>query len=155
RRGRGPAAGRRGRPDARHPQRRDLQPPRPPLGAGRSRTPLPDALRRGDGRGRLRAVGPGGRGPAARDVRPRRLGRGGALPTYYLAQVTSAHVTVALNGDGGDELFAGYPRYAPLDLYRRLSRVPPGHVVSRVAAGLAARRLPARARWLLRAVSAP
>lgn len=34
-----------------------------------------------------------------------------AIPTYYLAQMTRRHVTVALNGDAGDENFAGYRRY--------------------------------------------
>lgn len=33
------------------------------------------------------------------------------LPTLLLAQFTREHVSVALTGDGGDELFAGYPRY--------------------------------------------
>lgn len=34
-----------------------------------------------------------------------------ALPSYYLARETRRHVTVALNGDGGDEMFGGYLRY--------------------------------------------
>ena len=36
------------------------------------------------------------------------------VPTYLLSRFTRKHVTVALGGDGGDELFAGYPMYAGL-----------------------------------------
>jgi asparagine synthase (glutamine-hydrolysing) len=57
--------------------------------------------------------------PSAMDVFPKLVDCYGepyadssALPSYYLAQVTRQHVTVALNGDGGDENFAGYSRYS-------------------------------------------
>ena len=47
-----------------------------------------------------------------------------ALPTWYLAELTRQHVTVALTGDGGDELFAGYPRYGAVWLADMLDRWP-------------------------------
>ena len=47
-----------------------------------------------------------------------------AIPTYYLAKLTRQHVTVALNGDGGDECFAGYERYAAMRLAERYQRLP-------------------------------
>lgn len=40
------------------------------------------------------------------------FGDSSALPTYYLSKMTRQEVTVALNGDGGDEMFAGYLRYS-------------------------------------------
>lgn len=46
-----------------------------------------------------------------------------ALPTWLLCRMTSGHVTVALSGDGGDDLFGGYERYLNPFLYER--EVPP------------------------------
>jgi asparagine synthase (glutamine-hydrolysing) len=48
-----------------------------------------------------------------------------ALPTFELARVTRKHVTVALNGDGGDEMFGGYDRYRALMLAQAARAVLP------------------------------
>lgn len=47
-----------------------------------------------------------------------------ALPSWYLSRLARRHVTVALAGDGGDENFAGYLRYATIGLSQRLDRIP-------------------------------
>jgi asparagine synthase (glutamine-hydrolysing) len=47
-----------------------------------------------------------------------------ALPTYYLSLATRSQVTVALSGDGADEMLAGYLRYAHSQLGARLARLP-------------------------------
>jgi len=47
-----------------------------------------------------------------------------AIPSFYLAKLTSQHVTVALNGDGGDESFAGYKRYIQNEVASHLSWLP-------------------------------
>jgi len=47
-----------------------------------------------------------------------------AIPTYFLSQVTAQHVKVALTGDGGDELLAGYPRYRTYHRLAWFDRLP-------------------------------
>jgi asparagine synthase (glutamine-hydrolysing) len=47
-----------------------------------------------------------------------------AIPSYYVSRETRRHVTVALNGDGGDECFAGYERHAAMNLARAYASIP-------------------------------
>ena len=49
-----------------------------------------------------------------------------AIPSFYLAELARRHVTVALNGDGGDENFAGYRHYLHQEWARRLASLPSG-----------------------------
>jgi asparagine synthase (glutamine-hydrolysing) len=65
--------------------------------------------------------------PDAADVLPRLattfdepLGDEAALPTFLICEHARRHVTVALSGDGGDESFAGYERYAAMRLAARV-----------------------------------
>ncbi len=59
-----------------------------------------------------------------------------AIPTYLISKATRSSVTVALNGDGGDENFAGYVRY-PILMFSEKWRRMPGflHALTRAGTG--------------------
>jgi asparagine synthase (glutamine-hydrolysing) len=68
-----------------------------------------------------------------------------ALPTWHLSQLTRRHVKVALSGDGGDEMFAGYDSYRGHILSERVQKIP---AALRTAATTLMRSLPAAAAGL-------
>jgi asparagine synthase (glutamine-hydrolysing) len=71
-----------------------------------------------------------------------------AIPSYHVARLTRQHVTVALNGDGGDESFAGYERYLASGLAERYQGIPRAVRVGMIEplAGLIPGTLPRRSR---------
>ncbi|MCS6862958.1 MAG: asparagine synthase (glutamine-hydrolyzing), partial [Abditibacteriales bacterium] len=78
------------------------------------------------------------------------------VPTYYVSQLAREHVTVALSGDGGDELFAGYKRYDGYDRLESAFLALPETLRQRWLGALA-RRLPdgVRGKRYLQHVSQP
>lgn len=85
-----------------------------------------------------------------------------AIPTYYVARETRKHVTVALNGDGGDESFAGYERYAAMPIAEQYHRLPEfvresiiGKAVGLLPAPISSRTPTGRAKRFLSVASLP
>ena len=66
------------------------------------------------------------------------MGDSSLLPTYLLCQETRRHVTVALSGDGGDELFAGYDPFRALGMATWYDRLVPGPVHQAIRMAVAA-----------------
>lgn len=87
------------------------------------------------------------------------FGDSSAIPTMYLSKMTREHVTVALTGDAGDELFCGYERYRAArvtgmaDVLPRWMRHMASSVISRMPASSAHRSFTRRLKRLMESLA--
>jgi asparagine synthase (glutamine-hydrolysing) len=82
------------------------------------------------------------------------FGDSSAIPTYMVSRLAAQHVTVALSGDGGDELFAGYERYT-VEKRERAWRFVPRPLRQLMSGTLSALPMRVRGRNYLRHVALP
>lgn len=73
--------------------------------------------------------------PEVADILCEPLGDGSIIPTYLLSEFTRQHVTVALGGDGGDELFLGYPTFQAARVSGQLRRFLGGRLTGLLGRG--------------------
>src|SRR5436190_12804164 len=96
------------------------------------------------------------RAPAVLGSLDQPLGDRALLPLHALSEFARPRVTVALGGEGADELFGGYPRYRWLERAQRLqSRLPDPGAAALRAALRAGERLPATRRAAARLAPTP
>jgi asparagine synthase (glutamine-hydrolysing) len=65
------------------------------------------------------------------------VGNNASIPLYYLSQFARRHVTVALSGEGSDELFGGYPIYRRMLAFEQVNRIPLAKPAGRLLAAVA------------------